>query len=139
MIGEDDVITTYQSPNDGVIAYEDHTVVFDPDRLEVPVQNITCNHMLLLHRNKTGEEIAVTLPALIGRGSKVDAKISGNLAISREHAMVGVAEERFMLRDLGSSNGTRVNGFRITPGTNYEIHDGDVIYLASESFIARMR
>ena len=60
---------------------------------------------------------------IIGRDPRVDLFID-NLGVSRHHAKVWWERGRFVLRDLGSSNGTMVNGERIdeTP-----IQESDVI------------
>jgi pSer/pThr/pTyr-binding forkhead associated (FHA) protein len=49
---------------------------------------------------------------IIGRDPRVDLFID-NLGVSRRHAKLWWERGQFMLTDLGSSNGTRVNGQRI--------------------------
>jgi hypothetical protein len=49
---------------------------------------------------------------IIGRDPRVDIFID-NLAVSGRHARIWWGRGRFMLADLGSSNGTRINGTRI--------------------------
>ncbi|MGC9357211.1 MAG: FHA domain-containing protein [Anaerolineae bacterium] len=51
--------------------------------------------------------------------------------ISRYHARVEQDEEGFLLRDLGSKNGTEVNGQPVR-GQPYRLRDGDEIVLATE-------
>ena len=48
---------------------------------------------------------------VIGRGRSADLVIS-EPTISRSHAAVGYDGEGFFVQDLGSTNGTRVNGNR---------------------------
>ncbi len=50
---------------------------------------------------------------LIGRGMSCSIVIAGN-RISREHARVVVRGAKLTIEDLGSSNGTLVNGIRIS-------------------------
>jgi len=49
--------------------------------------------------------------------------------VSRLHAALKVHNERVAIMDLGSSNGTRVNGQKIVPHVDYPINQGDIIAL----------
>lgn len=48
---------------------------------------------------------------VIGRGRSADVVIA-EATISRAHAAIGYDGEGFFMQDLGSTNGTRVNGSR---------------------------
>jgi pSer/pThr/pTyr-binding forkhead associated (FHA) protein len=48
---------------------------------------------------------------VIGRGRSADIVIA-EPTISRAHAVIGYEDEEFFVQDLGSTNGTRVNGER---------------------------
>ncbi|MEZ5065873.1 MAG: FHA domain-containing protein [bacterium] len=50
--------------------------------------------------------------ALIGRGPGVDAEVP-DPAMSRQHFVIEAAEDRWVLRDLQSTNGVMVNGKRV--------------------------
>ncbi len=58
--------------------------------------------------------------------TEFDAYIKG---VSRLHATVKIGPQRISIRDLGSSNGTRVNGNRIVPHVDYPLKPGDDIAL----------
>lgn len=45
--------------------------------------------------------------------------------VSRQHAIILVKENRIKIKDLGSINGTRLNGFQLTPGQEYRLRHGD--------------
>lgn len=49
--------------------------------------------------------------------------------VSRLHAGMKILNRRLMITDLGSSNGTRVNGQKITPHLEYPLNHGDIIAL----------
>ncbi len=52
------------------------------------------------------------------------------MGVSRRHAAIRSAEEnRLDVWDLGSSNGTYLNGMRLNPHRPYRLHDGDRIRL----------
>ena len=50
---------------------------------------------------------------VIGRGRKADLALA-EATISRAHAALGFDGERFFVEDLGSTNGTLVNGARVS-------------------------
>lgn len=61
---------------------------------------------------------------LIGRGREVVLSVDSG-RVSREHARIDVGAEAVTIEDLGSKNGTFVNGQRITAPTM--LNDGDEI------------
>jgi pSer/pThr/pTyr-binding forkhead associated (FHA) protein len=60
---------------------------------------------------------------LIGRGADATIRVSDS-SVSRRHAEVRPAGDGWVLADLGSTNGTRVNGM---PVTERKLEDGDAI------------
>jgi len=52
------------------------------------------------------------LRLVIGRGRNADLPLS-EATISRAHAVIGFEAEGFYVEDLGSTNGTTVNGRRV--------------------------
>jgi pSer/pThr/pTyr-binding forkhead associated (FHA) protein len=51
------------------------------------------------------------------------------LGVSRKHAIIRFQNEKLDIYDLGSSNGTTVNGARLTPHEPHTLRDGDEILL----------
>lgn len=51
---------------------------------------------------------------LLGRIEKCDF-VMNDFSISREHAKINVEEGKFFITDLGSTNGTWINGIRLEP------------------------
>ncbi len=89
---------------------------------------------VLLH-----EDRVFALPegeTVIGRDPDVGVAIP-SLHISRRHARVVVAGNRAVLHDLGSKNGTEVNGRRIAAPT--DLADGDRIAVGHEVLVFRSR
>ncbi len=58
--------------------------------------------------------------------SQQDAYSQG---VSRLHASLRISQNRVSVFDLGSSNGTRVNGQKIVPHVDYPLSHGDIISL----------
>lgn len=51
------------------------------------------------------------------------------LGVSRLHAALRIISGEVVVTDLGSSNGTRVNGQKIVPHVDYPLNHGDIIAL----------
>lgn len=49
--------------------------------------------------------------------------------VSRLHAALKIVNQRMVIVDLGSSNGTRVNGQKIVPNIDYPLNHGDIFAL----------
>lgn len=49
--------------------------------------------------------------------------------VSRMHASIRIIEDQVLITDLGSANGTRVNGMQITPHIPYPMKHGDILTL----------
>lgn len=75
-------------------------------------------------RELTGIRVAVTGPVVIGRSPGADIVI-GDDFVSGKHARVTPAGDGAVLEDLGSTNGTLLNGARITAAQN--LRPGDAI------------
>ena len=58
------------------------------------------------------KEICLRLPSVIGRGGEARVKLPAS-TVSRHHCELYAYEGQLVVRDLGSSNGTIVNGHKI--------------------------
>jgi pSer/pThr/pTyr-binding forkhead associated (FHA) protein len=54
--------------------------------------------------------------------------------VSRLHAVVKLDGEQLTIMDLGSSNGTYVNGARLLPNKEHRISSGDLVALGKLKF-----
>jgi FHA domain len=68
-------------------------------------------------------------PMVLGRGEadRLDIPIRGDPAVSRRHAELVRADGGWAIRDLGTANGTRVNGLEVNGASPTPIGLGDVI------------
>jgi S1-C subfamily serine protease len=65
-------------------------------------------------RSDSGAEIGIGRAIKIGRGETNDVALPKDASASQEHAKLEMFKGQVVLTDLGSSNGTWVNGVRIT-------------------------
>jgi hypothetical protein len=70
------------------------------------------------------------VPLLVGRASACDVLVT-HPSISRRHAVLVPGERGWSIQDLGSTNGTRVNGQRVDAAP---LRAGDEIRLGSARF-----
>ena len=78
-----------------------------------------------------GQVIPITGPALtIGREAGRDLPLADTMT-SRRHASIYAGPAGYVLRDEGSSNGTYVNGARVT---EHLLHPGDEIRIGGNTF-----
>jgi hypothetical protein len=68
----------------------------------------------------------------IGRAMACDFTLA-DLSVSRWHARLYREDDQWLLSDLGSTNGTRLNGWRVTTGV--PVKPGDHVSFGSLSFV----
>lgn len=66
--------------------------------------------------------------------SYVDYFVANNNAISRIHADIITRNNCYFVKDENSTNGTYVNGNRLSPKEEVQVFDGDIITFANEEF-----
>ena len=70
----------------------------------------------------------------IGRTQDCDLRIA-DLSVSRRHAQLDRSEDGWLLSDLGSHNGTRVNGWLVREPV--PVRPGDLLQFGSATFVIR--
>ena len=87
--------------------------------------------------NATGTVIEVERELEIGRQAGGEGTLAEDIEISRRHARIaGDADGRFTVEDLGSTNGTYVNGRRVEGPTILET--GDRIELGASALVVQV-
>ncbi|MEM7697419.1 MAG: adenylate/guanylate cyclase domain-containing protein [Verrucomicrobiota bacterium] len=84
-----------------------------------------------LRNIETGEQFELTGVTMLGRSEECAVRI-GDPRVSRRHAMIRVQERGFYIFDLGSFNGSYLNGSRITAARR--LKSGDVLQFADHEF-----
>jgi hypothetical protein len=80
-----------------------------------------------------GEEVPVdSLPVSIGRGGQNDVPLDGDEFASAQHARFEQKRDGLWVEDIGSTNGTFVNGARVT--TPRRLAKGDVVRVGQTDF-----
>ncbi len=68
---------------------------------------------------------------IVGRSSDLDMVLVEDM-VSRKHARIAMQSDQIWIEDLGSTNGTFVNGERVPPYTEVRLVDRDQIRLAAD-------
>lgn len=93
---------------------------------------------LVLERERGDHLVISSFPATVGKGSAANICIEGNSSISRVHVRISQAGASLVVEDLGSTNGTYINGDCLAEGELVILHDGDELRLGKESFTIRL-
>jgi serine phosphatase RsbU (regulator of sigma subunit) len=88
--------------------------------------------MAVLRDINTGQEYPLRGPSVtLGRSAECDIQISSP-QVSARHALILCSNDAYYLTDVGSSNGTQINGTRVKGSTR--LNTGDTIDLCGPSF-----
>lgn len=103
-------------------------IVDMPDMNQISIQSIDGQFHFVVCENEF----------LIGKSrERVQGVITGNNAVSRVHCKIVRQNGRYFVVDMGSSNGTYVNGKRIQPNVPEPISDRSQLRIANAEFIVR--
>ena len=70
----------------------------------------------------------------LGRGETNDIQVD-SLKVSRLHAEISLSDDKLEIVDLGTTNGTYVNGQRLLPHQPHELQVGDEIVLGNIKYV----
>ncbi|MFH1653814.1 MAG: GGDEF domain-containing protein [Pseudomonadota bacterium] len=109
----------------------DETVVTSIEKIKPP-QDIKA-YILFISGPLKGEKFLLSKSEIIiGRDTSVDIKIEDS-RVSRQHLKLIQADNGVELEDLGSTNGTFVNGRRIKKNDKYLLKSNDKIHISSDT------
>ncbi|MEE0863262.1 MAG: FHA domain-containing protein [Lachnospiraceae bacterium] len=104
------------------------TTVLSPQELGVVVYP----HII---RKSNGERIDInTDKFVVGQSTSANYVVSGNTAISRNHACIITKNGKYYITDNTSTNGTYIDGVRISSNVEVEIASGQKIRFANEEY-----
>lgn len=108
------------------------TAVLSLASLGLPARSAATPFLILLAGEDAGKMVRVETEVLIGRSPKAGLRLTGE-GVSRLHARFVRREDGTYVEDLGSTNGTLVNGVRLTgPAV---LRDGDKIQIGASFLI----
>ncbi len=95
-------------------------------KMDATLLPINWAYLIIKHGEDRGKDFKIIKDeTTIGREKENDIVIV-NPTVSRFHAKIIRSEDKYYIEDLGSANGTMVNGLKV----NKELlHDGDIIQL----------
>jgi two-component system, cell cycle response regulator len=113
--------------------FDDETKVSDSQEIpKVGGQDRDRAYLIVLAGSAVGEMYKISKDeTIIGRGSMADIQVIDE-GISRRHASLKLEGERVVISDLGSTNGTFVNGEKIGV---HALRDGDKIQVGSTTIL----
>jgi diguanylate cyclase (GGDEF)-like protein len=111
--------------------YEEGTTAITYNPTDVVASGESTAHLIVLAGTNVGEMYAVSDDMTLGRGSEAEIRILGD-AISRRHARIQRSGQEITISDLQSTNGTFVNGVKVTTAV---LADGDKIQIGSTTIL----
>jgi len=124
--------------SENVPTYLDDALV--EDRIAVPIRarisfGETVVHILADRDERSEEQISsLSGGVILGRAPGPGGIVVDHPSVSRRHAEFGLRQGKVWLRDLTSTNGTFVNGARIT---SVALNEGDVVTIGPDRFTLR--
>jgi hypothetical protein len=110
---------------------EGHTMVYSTsDRISEPLREPDPRRGTAKLRIGGRTELLGSAGATLGRSREADIVLD-DANVSRKHAEVRPSGGSWIVRDLGSTNGVKVNGRRLDPSRPQSLKRGDVIELGT--------
>lgn len=107
-----------------------------PRGLSKIVENVMDARLLVARAKADAKQIALGPETLIGRAPECNLRIASG-QVSRRHCVVKVADGVVSVRDLGSANGTRLNGQTISTEVDVAIPPGSTLVVGPLKFIVQ--
>jgi len=89
-------------------------------------------YLVVVAGARVGEVFGLDSNLTVGRGGEADVRIQ-DVGISRKHACLAIASGKVFVEDLGSTNGTFVNGARLH--TRHLLKDGDKLQFGTATIL----
>ena len=87
----------------------------------------------LLHPLDNNGVVKIDKPIVfVGRHPECDLVITGSRKVSRKHCCLAEVNGKFLIRDLGSTNGVQVNGDAVTKSR--QLNDGDELIIGDVGY-----
>lgn len=93
--------------------------------------------MAKIKHAKSGQELTLLPEHVVGRSLAATHRLTPKF-VSAQHALLRWTGARWEARDLGSRNGTSVNGVRLTPARPVPLTKGDVVCFGDQTQVWRL-
>jgi len=112
--------------------------VLNKNEIKENINEINIDYSLEIQNHNVQIDLEVNKEYTIGRVTEgqpilpdIDLSVykAYNYGVSRIHALIRIVDNKIILKDLNSANGTRVNGEKIVTQIEYPINRGDQIAL----------
>lgn len=94
--------------------------------------------LLITHGKSNIKEVILTKETIIGRGAECNLKIASS-QVSRRHCRVTVTENSVLVRDLGSANGTILNGKPVPQNQDIPVTPGNALVVGPLKFVVQFK
>jgi pSer/pThr/pTyr-binding forkhead associated (FHA) protein len=118
---------TYVTPTDDKDNGSDKDIKIEAGNDETNLANANIDDLFLKGQNVS---IKINSGDIIGRRCKNSSELSHYQTISRKHAQFIFVNNKWFVKDVGSTNGTYLNDMPMEKDKEYEIRDGDTIKLS---------
>lgn len=88
------------------------------------------------HEKANTRQVRLGPETVIGRAPECQLRIAST-EVSRRHCRIQIKDRTICIRDLGSANGTFLNGQQIPPSLNVQIVDGDTLRIGPIQFLVQ--
>ena len=99
---------------------------------------VNLSNCVLAGETGDGKSVSLKIPGsmldggvVIGRSPRNSTFLIDDKTLSREHAKLFADRDRLCIEDLGTTNGTRVNGRDLSPNSPATVRGGDVLELGA--------
>jgi len=93
-------------------------------------------HLEVADQKANVKRVVLKSSTLIGRGQDCSLKIASS-KVSRRHCLITLRDSQVLVRDLGSANGTFLNGKQIPPKKNVRVPPGTKLSIGPAEFVIR--
>ena len=83
------------------------------------------------------KKVTIRHDIVIGRGADCNLRLSAP-QVSRRHCFLRIGTDGAFVSDLESSNGTFLNGTRLSSGQRFELEDGAILAVGPVKFVTRI-
>jgi len=98
---------------------------------------MTGSAVLVFGRGDAQQERALLSPVIaIGRAAD-NQVVLDDAQVSRHHARINVTDDGFTITDVGSGNGTHLNGVELEPRVPQPLQPGDTVLIGNHTFTLR--